>query len=105
MDSPIFSKANSPKPALLPLMNRCRSAVAAIAAVITLGVVNASAGDDIPKRVIKRTPDSAKVPAVKKTAVAVKKAPRFWQRSADQPCDSSACRPFRFAWSPVAPGA
>ena len=34
----------------------------------------------------------------------------FWYNSAfrptmDRPCDSTACRPQRFAWSPTAPGA
>jgi len=41
------------------------------------------------------------------TAAAKAKGPRTalrWQFGSERPCDSTACRPVRFAWSPTAPG-
>ncbi len=47
-------------------------------------------------------------PSQKVTTVQPKPAPPVarvrWQIPSERPCESTACRPVRFAWSPTAPG-
>jgi len=85
-------------------MNLRRILLAAIAAALSLTAATALAGDDLPKPAVKRAAVVKEVSQSKKES-STRLTPRFWRRVTDQPCDSTACRPFRFAWSPVAPGA
>jgi hypothetical protein len=86
-------------------MNLRRLLIATLAAAFSLTSVSAFAGDETPKAAVKRGTAVKEAAPSKKDPVVAAKKPRFWRRSSEQPCDSSACRPFRFAWSPVAPGA
>ena len=68
-------------------------------ALVVAAVTTACAGES-----------AASKPATRKPAatVAAKKpfySDREWRHAWDRPCDSSACRPQRFAWAPIAPGA
>lgn len=77
-----------------------------LVAAFSVAATNALAGDDVTKPAVKRDTVVKEVAQNKKDSSALRTTtPRAWRRSADQPCDSTACRPFRFAWSPVAPGA
>jgi hypothetical protein len=102
---PHFSKETPGELAILDTMNLRLSPIVALAVAFCFAGSGAFAGDDVPKPAAKRGAIVKEAARGKKEASTVKPAPRFWQRSTDQPCDSSACRPFRFAWSPVAPGA
>ena len=77
-----------------------------LAVAFNFVATNALAGEDLSKPAVRGEVAAVKVETAKKEVSPAKPAPRaWWRRTSDQPCDSSTCRPFRFAWSPVAPGA
>ena len=86
-------------------MNSRRILILALAVTFGVTTGGAFAGDDVIKPAVKRAAVVKESSRAKKEVSAAKPAARVWHRSSEQPCDSTACRPFRFAWSPVAPGA
>jgi hypothetical protein len=88
----------------MTFMNPRRILSSAFAAAIGFVAMDASAADGLPSTV-KPAAQGKEVARTEKSASTAKPTLRLWRRSAMQPCDSTACRPIRFPWSPVAPGA